>query len=229
MTARGSTSGATAKAAVALTVLGLATGVGACGGGERQDVNEPSGKFPVTITDAKFPPKQRLAEATDLELTVENAGDKQIPDLSVTIDTAPQGKKVRAPVDGAFSVNSTEQGLANPSRPVWILEENWPKVREPGANAKELERAPSAGAEVAQTNTFAFGPLAPGESKDMVWHVTPVMGGAYTVQCEVSAGLFGKAEAVSAGGGRVKDSFDVKVSTKPPRTRVNDQGQVVVQ
>jgi hypothetical protein len=63
----------------------------------------------------------------------------------------------------------------------------------------------------------------------MVWHVTPVMGGTYTIRYQVSAGLFGKAKAVSAGGGPVKGSFDVKVSTRPPRTRVNDQGQVVVQ
>ena len=47
-----------------------------------------------------------------------------------------------------------------------------------------------------------------GESKDIVWRVTPVRAGTYTVHYEVAAGLQGKAKAVTADGepgeGRVR-------------------------
>jgi hypothetical protein len=216
--------GATATVVVALTLLGAISALAGCGGGgERQDADEPSGKFPIDVTEAKFPNRQRLAEATNLELTIRNSGDRQVPDLAATIFLDEGG------ADGSFAIRSDQPGLANPNRPVWILEQGYPKLAPPGADQKELDAAPSAGADVAQSNTFAFGPMAPGDTKDIVWHVTPVMGGTYTVNYEISAGLNGKAKAVTADGGPVKGSFVVTISTKPPRTRVNDQGQVVTQ
>jgi hypothetical protein len=213
--------GAVARIAIALIVLGTSAGLSACGGGERQDVNEPSGNFPVDVSEAKFPNRQRLAETTNLELALKNIGDEQIPELAVTI-FVDQG------ADGPFSIRSDQPGLANPNRPVWILEEGYPKIRKPGESDKDLEKGPSAGAEVAQTNTFSFGPVAPNDEVDAVWRVTPVKGGTYTVNYEIAAGLNGKAKAVTADGGPVKGSFVVTISTKPPQASVNAQGKVVI-
>ena len=121
-------------------------------------------------------------------------------------------------MQGSFSVRSAQQGLAIPFRPVWILETGYPKL--------EGETA-SAGAEAAQTDTYAFGALEPHQTKSIVWNVTPVQGGTYTVHYRVAAGLEGKAKAVTANGSIPEGEFVVRISTAPPQTRVNDSGQVV--
>ena len=61
----------------------------------------------------------------------------------------------------------------------------------------------------------------------MVWNVTPVQAGTYTVHYRVAAGLQGKARAVTADGSIPEGEFVVRISSAPPQTRVNDAGQVV--
>ena len=68
-----------------------------------------------------------------------------------------------------------------------------------------------------------------GESKDIVWRVTPVRAGNYTVHWEVAAGLYGKAKAVTAGGDPVKGEFAVTIKSKPPATCVKGSSQVTTQ
>jgi len=222
--------GVAALAACAL----LGAAVAGCGGGgaERQDANEPEGKFPVEVVAAKFPTDQRLAETSDLRLEVENSGDEAIPDLAVTIKTGDET------ASGPFSIRSDQAGLADPNRPVWILEEGFPKLAENaagGAGSPEnkvdetLDNAPSAGSAAAHTNTFSFGEVPPGESKDIVWRVTPVKPGTFTVHYELAAGLDGKAEAVTDDGSPVEGEFVVTITDKPPRARVDDAGNVVVE
>jgi hypothetical protein len=225
-----------ARKLIGIGFLGLllAAGLSACGG-SRQDANEPEGNFPVQIVSADFPSKQQLAQNTNLSLAIANTGDRTIPNLAVTIfttsnqdpaadETASTGTGSTATaqelptVQGSFSVRSEQQGLAIPFRPVWILETGYPKL--------EGETA-SAGAEAAQTNTYAFGPLAAHETKRIVWNVTPVQGGTYTVHYRVAAGLEGKAKAVTGNGSAPEGEFVVRISTAPPQTRVNDAGQVV--
>jgi hypothetical protein len=208
-----------AAAACALAGIGLA----ACGGDEeRQDENEPAGEFPVEVSTAKFPARQRLAETNDLVLEVENAGQETIPDLAITIYTG----DVKA--DGPFNIRSEQEGLADPNRPVWILEDDYPKLLEDGIDLADLDREPTAGAETAATDTYAFGPLAPNESVTAVWRVTAVEGGTYTVHYEVAGGLDGRAKAVTADGSPVEGEFVATISTKPPNTRVTDSGKVEV-
>lgn len=226
-----------------LIVVAGSFGLLACGGGERQDVDEPEGDFPVSIVSAEFPAKQRLAETSELTLSVRNDGDETIPDLAITINThrqedaaqaeettstgdettaeddEPTSDEQVAPIaDGSFSVLSEQSGLAIPSRPVWILEANYPKL------AGEI--AP-AGAQAAQTNTYAFGELEPGETIDIVWRVTPVQGGDFTVDYRLAAGLQGKAVAVTDDGSVPEGEFVVRISTVPPQTRVTADGKVV--
>ncbi len=270
---------------VALCTVGLA----ACGGGERQDEDEPEGEFPVEITAAEFAPKQDLAETNDLTLSVENTGDETVPNLAITMftiaeeddaeeidpgdadassdeedvdpeelaeqveeqlqeeleqaaedeeatdeDTATQTTIEDAEeaefsvAEGPFSVLSAQPGLALPSRPVWILEQGFPRLAgtEPGPGPPG-ELAQASGAITALTNTFAFGSLDPGESIDIVWRLTPVQKGTYSVHYKLAAGLHGNAVAVDSDGSPPEGEFIAQISAAPPQTRVNDAGEVV--
>ena len=202
-----------ARVATGLGVLTLA----ACGGGgERQDEDEPEGEFAVDVVTAKFPNRQRLAETTDLRLGIENTEDEAIPDLAVTIF-------IDDGASGPFNIRLDQPGLANPNRPVWVLEDKYPRL------AGESRPPGSSPGVVAQTNTFAFGPLDPGDEREIVWRVTPVRGGTYTVNYEIAAGLHGNAKAVTAGGSQPRGKFVVTISTKPPKARVNEAGKVKIE
>ncbi|MGH2983722.1 MAG: hypothetical protein ACRDK5_05650 [Solirubrobacterales bacterium] len=202
-------------------------GIAGCGGGERQDADEPEGEFPVDIVNASFASKQRLAETSDLTLSIANTGEETIPDLAITIwtdaeaapgegDTTTEESGPKA--QGSFSVLSAQPNLAIPSRPVWILEEGYPKLA--GETA-------SAGAEAAQTDTFSFGQLDPNEPREIVWRLTPVQPGTYTVHYRIAAGLQGDAVAVTDDGSIPEGEFVVVISDVPPQTRVDDSGNVV--
>jgi hypothetical protein len=206
-------------------IAALSLALPACGGDkERQDVDEPEADFPVAVTAAKFPTDQRLAQTSDLRLEIENTGSDQVPNLAVTIWTGDEKG------GGSFSVASDQPGLSDPNRPVWILENGFPKLATtPDEGVADLETAPSAGADVAQTDTFAFGPLDAGDSKDVVWRVTPVQAGTYTLHYELAAGLNGKAKAVGEDGSPVEGEFVVTITDKPARATVGANGQVEIQ
>jgi len=82
--------------------------VAGCGGGERQDANEPKGSFAVEVSEAKFPEKQALAQATELSIIVKNNDSKPLPDVAVTVNS--------------FSKASEQAGLADSQRAVWIVD-----------------------------------------------------------------------------------------------------------
>ncbi len=198
--------------------------LGACGEKERQDENEVAGEFSVEVSQAKFPPRQRLAETVDLSLEVTNTGGESVPDLAITIYTGDAETKA----DGSFNIRSDQAGLADPNRPVWILENDYPKILEDGVNPSKLDDQPTAGAETAATDTYSFGALGPNESKTIFWRVTPVTSGTYTVHYELAGGLDGKAKIVTADGSPVEGEFVPTITDKPPQTRVTDGGRVEV-
>jgi len=195
--------------------------IAGCGSKPRQDENEVEADYPVEVTIAEFPTRQRLAETTDLELAFRNIGDEDIENLAVTIYTGDEK------ADGSFNIRSEQQGLADPNRPVWILENDYPKLLEQGTSSKELDTAPTAGAESASTDTYTFGELPVDETIHTVFRVTPVQGGTYTVHYEVAAGLDGKARAVTESGEPIEGEFVATISTKPPAARVTESGDVV--
>lgn len=208
-----------ALAVASALILGLA----ACGGEEEtQDASEPAGEFPVEVLTSKFPNRQRLAETTDLVIGIENTGAETIPNLAVTIDTQGEGTSTGTGSTGAgsFSIRLDNPALANPNRPVWILENKYPRI-----TGDPAPKGTSAGT-VAQTNTFGFGELAPGEEREMVWRVTPIKAGTYTLDYEISAGLYGKAKAVTSDGSQPAGKFVVTISDKPPTATVTDSGKV---
>jgi hypothetical protein len=195
----------------ALAAGAAAAALAACGGGERQDADEPSGTFPVDVVRATFPAAQRLAQQSRLEIAVRNAGRRTVPNLAVTIqaggtsgDTATSGNAE------AFAEVSQKPGLANPSRPVWILD------------------AGPRGGITAYTNTWALGALRPGRTKTFVWRVTAVKPGVHNVRYKVAAGLDNKARAVLAGGNtEPTGQFTIRISGKPADARVAEDGRVV--
>jgi|SRR5688572_13521248 len=182
--------------AVAFCALGALLASGCGGGGERQDEDEPEGDYRVELLDASFPEKQRLAEQVALRVRVRNADSKEMPNVAVTVD--------------GFTQRSEQPGLADPNRPVWVIDDG-PR-----------------GGVTAYTNTWSLGRVPAGETKEFVWRVTPVKAGNYEVKYRVSAGLDGRARAVSAGGERPAGTFNVNVSREPDDARVDpDSGDVV--
>ena len=89
--------------------IGAALAAAGCGGGERQDADEPSGTFQVAIVRASFPAKQHLAKQVRFVIAVRNTGSRTVPDLAVTVDS--------------FAARSEQAGLADPSRAVWIIDD----------------------------------------------------------------------------------------------------------
>jgi hypothetical protein len=214
---RAARSGRRAAALAAALVVGLFAGCGGDDSTNQQDANEPSGDFPVKVTKARFPTNQRLALTSDLVLGVKNIGDEPLPELAFTIETDD------GDASGSFQTQIDDPSASNPSRPVWILENKYPQV-----TGEPTPRGNSGGLR-AQTNTFGFGPLDPGEERTIVWKLTAVEAGTYTLHYRVEAGLDGQAKAVTADGGEVKGEFVVTIDEKAPRAKVNDKGQVVTE
>lgn len=204
--------------------LAAALALAGCGSGSRQDVNEPTGKFPVQVTSATFPSSQRLAQHTHLVLSVRNAGNKTIPDVAVSICNTTCGYP--APVGEGTSVSAFAQylnmpGVASHSRPVWVVE------RPPGACRYSCLNG-GGGADVsADSNTWQAGPLKPGATATFDWGLTAVASGHFVVAWEIAAGIYGKAKAVLANGSAPQGTFAVNIAHAPGQSYVNDAGRVV--
>jgi hypothetical protein len=205
--------------------LAAAALLAGCGGGSRQDASEPSGNFPVQVTAASFPSAQRLSQHSRMLLVVRNTGNKAIPNLAVTVcnvTCATPAAVGQATGAAAFGEDITQSGVADPSRPVWIVDQP------PGPCGYSCANGGPGAYVTAYTNTWALGgPLKPGATATFRWGVTAVQPGRHTVAWQVAAGLNGKAKAVLSGGGRPVGTFHVVISSKPAQAYVNDQGQVV--
>ena len=181
-------------AAVATSVVTFA--VAGCGGGQRQDANEPSGTFSLNVVKAAFPSSQSLAKQEALTIAVKNTDTRPIPDLAVTVDS--------------FSTRSQQPGLADPNRPVWIVDEG------------------PTGGTTAYTNTWALGSVPPGATRTFIWKVTAIQPGTHTVKYRVAAGLNGKARAKVNGQDDFQGTFTVAISGKPAQSTVDpNTGKVI--
>lgn len=91
------------------TALGVVVVAAAgCGGGARQDANEPSATFKVDVVRASFPANQRLSRQEQMVLEVKNADTRTIPDVAVTVSS--------------FTTREDRSDLADANRPVWIVD-----------------------------------------------------------------------------------------------------------
>jgi hypothetical protein len=122
----------------------------------------------------------------------------------VTVET-----KGAAAGDGltAFGQKSGDSRLADPNRPIWIVDQ------EP------------VGGTSAYSNTWTLGPLEGGETKTFEWKLTAVEPGTYSLAYRVSPGLDNKARL--ADGSKARGTFDVRVVDEPVPARVNSKGEVV--
>jgi hypothetical protein len=173
-------------------------------GGKRQDADEPDGQFKVSVTDASFPSQQTIAQSARLKVEVRNDDKRSLPNVAVTVQTKPS-RAGAAPL--AFGEADSDTRLADTAKPVWIVDSG------------------PAGGDSAYTNTWALGPMSPGETKTFTWKLTAVKAGTYTVAYRVAPGLDGK--AVPAGGARTRGSFRVKISDQPVPAHVGESGEVV--
>lgn len=192
------------RATIAAGILPLALLAG-CGGGARQDAGVKAATYKVDVLASSFPSQQHLAGDTALRLRIRNADNRTIPDLAVTIGGGPRSRAAEA-----FGSADPQAGLADSSRPVWIV-----------------NQAPG-NSETAYAGTWTLGrPLKPGASASLVWKVTPVKAGSHTISYRVAGGLTGKSKVELSRGGKVHGSFKVDVSAKPPATGVGPNGNVV--
>ena len=172
-----------------------------CGGGARQDADEPRGEFKVEIVSASFPKSQHIAQPVQLKVRVRNADDRTLHNVAVTVETkASEGNAAIA-----FGLRSTDPALADSGRPVWVLNEG------------------PAGGDVANVNTWSAGTLGPGETKDLTWKLVASRTGSYTIDYRVAPGLTGRATAAE---GDTSGSFDVTIDDEPVPARIGRDGKV---
>jgi hypothetical protein len=185
-------------ACLGLSAAAFAVAVG-CGGSERQDAHEPEGTYDVKVVNASFPSQQQLAEHATMKIAVRNDGDRAVPNLAVTV-----GRNGKA----TFSYQSQQPGLANPSRPIWIVDDG-PR-----------------GGTTAYVDTWALGTLPPHQTKTFKWDVTAVRAGTYRIDYTLAAGPNGNATVRRADA---SGTFHVAVTEKPAQACVTPSGEVVNQ
>jgi hypothetical protein len=95
------------SSAVAIGAVACGLVVAGCGGGQRQDANEPSGNYKVQVVEAKFPGRQALAKRSVMTITVKNVDTKTIPNIAVTVKSFDQLKD--------------DPTLADPRRPQFVV------------------------------------------------------------------------------------------------------------
>ena len=211
-----------------------------CGGGTRQDEDEPEGDFPVEVVSAEFPDEQKLAKDSKMEIVVRNAGDEEIPVISITVECpgqegeedqddrsggsggSPSGSGSQG---GGFNYRTTFPGVADPSRPQFVV--NTIPTRTPRnydrGRLDPLERSS------AYVSTFPLGELAPNREATFVWDVTAVKAGPYRICWRVNAGLDGKAKATPFQGTPIQGEFTGTVSDEAPDARIADDGRTIIE
>jgi hypothetical protein len=195
--------------------------VAGCGGGEKQDTKEPTGNFPVKVVSASFPEKQKLAKDSTMEIVVQNAGQKTIPNISVTV-------KCKSGLGNSFTTatTSSENENADPSRPQFVVNKI-PTASQrvnPPLDPAPLERSS------AYVDTYPLGRLTAGRSATFQWDVSAVKAGHYKLCWRVNAGLYGKAKAVPASSGEpISGVFEGEVSNKAPKATIGPDGHTVIE
>jgi hypothetical protein len=183
--------------------------------GESSSDKEPGGEFEVGVTAAAFPSLQRLGQTSLLKLSIKNEGEKEVPNVVVYFTLAgKQGATASLP----FGIHEQQVGLANPTRPVWVLAEHFPKLA--GSSGK-------GGATTSDPKTFAFGPLQAGQTTSAIWKLSAVRQGHYTLRYRVGAGLSGEARAKTGSGVATGGTFVAQITAQTPNTEVTDTGEIV--
>ena len=193
--------------------------VAGCGGGEKQDAKEPTGSYPVKLVSATFPQQQSLAKDSTMEIVVQNAGQKMIPMINVTVKCGPG-------LGGSFSTTTQDTDVADPQRPQFVVNKI-PTATErvnPPLDPAPLERSS------AYVDTYPLGPLGAGRTATFKWDVSAVKAGPYRLCWRVNAGLYGKAKAVPASGGPpINGEFKGVISRKAPKATIGPDDRTIIE
>lgn len=193
--------------AASAAAFGAAAVAFAAGCGEsQQNSSEKQTQYRVDVVTASFARKQYVARPEKLTITIRNAGGETVPSPAISIRS--------------FSYRSSFPELADPLRPVWVVEKGpGPGASEPPVSTQEVSQP--GGGQTAYVSTWTLGPLKSGAQQTFTWEVVPVKPGIWLVTYEVAGGLGGNAKAVSASGGPVFGRLAVHIADKPPLTHVN--------
>ena len=137
-----------------------------------------------------------------MRIDVTNSGTRPLPNVSVSLTTDSAGTS--AP---AFAKPSSQQGLAQAYKAVWIIDEG-----------------PVNGAS-AFSNTWTLGKLPAGATKSFTWRVRPVRGGAFKIHWKVAPSTNG-GKAVLATGAPAEGVLAASIATNPPSATIDQSGQV---
>ena len=169
--------------ASALT-LTAAVALAACGGEPAPGRQRADRQLPGRGDEGQVPDRASASpRRPTCSLGVKNTGEKTIPELAVTIytgtGTADRRRTARSTPGSTTRPGRTRTGRSGSSRT--------------STHACSAPAAPKTGdslgaAAAAQTDTFGFGPLDPGETRDIVWRVTPVEGRHLHGPLQVAAG-----------------------------------------
>ena len=187
---------------------------------KEQDKYEEAGNYPVRVVSATFPDNQKLAKDSSMEIVVENAGDKVIPNINVTVKCPGKG------LGGSFQTVTADTDVADPERPQFVVN-RIPTATErvnPPLDPAPLERSS------ALVDTYPLGQLAAGKTATFRWDVTAVKAGPYKLCWRVNAGLYGKAKAIASGDSElpISGEFQGEISNKAPKARVAEDGKTVI-
>lgn len=193
----------------------MALSVAACGSESSSDANEASGTFPVKVTEAAFPTRQKLGQTTLMQLGIRNTGKKTIPALTVSVSIAgEEGQNSTLP----FAIRDPQPELAQPDRPIWVLAAHYPKFA--GSSTP-------GGAETSNQKTYDFGRLKPGKTAELVWKLSAVRAGHYDLLYAIDAGLGNQVKAETGNGVKPGGSFSVRISSARLDKEVTGSGEVV--
>jgi hypothetical protein len=132
-------------------------------------------------------------------LELSETGELRIAVRNAGDETAPH---VAVSLQGIMR-DDEQAGLADPARPVFVL-----------------DGTPSNG-DTAYVQTWAYGPLPPGGTREFHWKLTPALAGSHTITYTIAAGLDGNAQARTAGGDPATGSVTVRVDGAPTQQTVD--------
>lgn len=126
------------------------------------------------------------------------------PELRITVKNVDDRTlpNLAVSVDG-FNSRKESGNISDPNRPIWVIDEG------------------PEGAGTAFTNTWSVGPVPAGGTRTLVWKVSAVRAGTYTLRFRVGAGLQGKAKAELPDGSAPAGSFIARVSDKTHPINLN--------
>lgn len=142
------------------------------------------------------------------------------PRLQGLGETAPLSITVRNPgsetvpnlamtVDGLANPDAVP-GASDPERPIWVI------------------NAGPVGGHTAYVNTWALGPLKPGQRRTFTWSVTATVPGTHTLSYRVAGGLNGKARVVTPDGNVPEGTVTARVTRRPRASTVDPETGAVI-